>query len=176
MIPSWINLSPGSIRSLTAGHPYWENRLNHLIAGLIPNHDIHLAVLVEPYLQLVLEGVKTVESRFASRRRPPYQRVKRGDAILLKRSSGPILGICEVATAWFYHLDPASWAVIKKEFTEAMCAQDPAFWLSRKSASFATLMRIQNVIRVPPTKCEKQDRRGWVVLTSNHQQMPSEDP
>ena len=29
---------------------------------------VHLAIFVEPYLQLVLEGQKTIESRFASRR------------------------------------------------------------------------------------------------------------
>ena len=176
MIPSWMNLSPGGIRSLTIGNPYWEKRLSHLTSGLAPTYDLHLAILVEPYLQFVLEGIKTVESRFSTRRYPPYQRVKIGDVILLKRSSGPIVGICEVSGVWFYRLDPSSWALIRTEFTQALCAQDPDFWRSRENASFATLMRIQNVTRVSPIKCEKRDRRGWVVLTANRHVLSLEAP
>ena len=168
MMPNWIHLPLGDIRSIAEGHPYWESRLGQLDSRQAPSYNLHLAILVEPYLQFILEGRKTVESRFSSRRLPPYRSVSSGDVILLKRSSGPILGICEIAEVWFYRLDPASWAVIRTEFTQAMCAQDPDFWRNRVKASFATLMRIQNVIRVSPIKCGKRDRRGWVVLTANH--------
>jgi hypothetical protein len=168
---SWIDLLSGGIRAIAAGHPYWEERLGQLSSRPRPPYDLHLAVLVEPYLQLVLEGSKTVESRFSSRRSPPYHKVKRGDVILLKRSSGPILGICEVSDVWFYRLDPASWGLIRSEFTKAMCAQDPDFWRNREGASFATLMRIQEVTRISPINCEKRDRRGWVVLTADHHRL-----
>jgi len=172
MMPDWMGLPDSGIQSMAVGHPYWEERLRLLDSGSEPDVDLHLAVLVEPYLGYILDGVKTVESRFSSRRIPPYRKVKTGDAILLKRSSGPIIGICEVADVWFYRLDPASWIQIRAEFTQAMCAQDPDFWRRREGASFATLIRIHNVIRVPPMSCRKRDRRGWVVLTSNNRRLP----
>lgn len=143
------------------GDAYWEGRLRDLeICGL----GLHLAVMVEPYLGLVLDGRKTVESRFSSRRCPPYQRVGRGDILLLKRAGGPVCGVCEVSDVWSYRLDPQSWHEIRGEFSHALCANDPEFWRVRQSANFATLMRIVHVRKVRPTPVPKRDRRPWVVL------------
>jgi hypothetical protein len=129
-----------------------------------PPCSLHLAVFVEPYLQYVLQGTKTVESRFSLRRCAPYGRVRPGDVMLLKRSGGPIVGLCAVANVWLYHLDPASWQFIRREFTQALCAQDPAFWQQRERANFATLLRVENARTIPPLAFPKRDRRGWVVV------------
>lgn len=146
------------------GDPYWSAKLD-LCLQQSPHHPgLHLAILLEPYLEYILAGLKTVESRFSVKRVPPYQSIQRGDVVLLKRVSGPIVGIAEASDAWFYQLDPVSWESIRGEFTEALCAQDPDFWEIRKSASFATLIRLRNVRRVRPLHFTKRDRRGWVVL------------
>src|ERR1700686_1163065 len=70
------------------------------------NRGIHLAVLVEPYLSLILDGKKTIESRFSTNRHAPFEQVQRGDVLILKRSSGPVEGLCTVSDAWFYQLNP----------------------------------------------------------------------
>ncbi len=147
---------------------YWQGRLNRFLCdGNL--QGVHLAVFVEPYLRFILEGRKTVESRFTSRRYPPYEKVQPGDILLLKRSSGPVVGLCEVASVWFYHLDADSWKTIKTDFAEALCVSDPSFWETRKHASYATLMRITHVSGIAPVKFPKSDRRGWVLLSSgNH--------
>ena len=67
--------------------------------------------------------------------------------------------------------DPKSWESIRKEFTEALCAQDPSFWHARQHASFATLMRLQHVQALIPIPCAKQDRRPWVILPRPSLQM-----
>jgi hypothetical protein len=90
---------------------------------------------------------------------------------LLKRVGGPIVGLCQVGTVWFYHLDPDSLSELRSEFAAAMCAQDPDFWDERSSASFATLMRMQNVHPIDPIHIEKRDRRGWVVLRKRSRQL-----
>ncbi|MBN8564807.1 MAG: ASCH domain-containing protein [Leptolyngbya sp. UWPOB_LEPTO1] len=125
---------------------------------------LHLGVFVEPYLQFILEGKKTIESRFATRRFAPYNQVEKGDVILLKQSSGPIVGICQVTHCWFYELDPESWETIQRDFAQALCAQDPEFWQQRQAASYATLMRVQFVKAIEPIPFAKRDRRGWVIL------------
>ena len=138
---TWKQPLVSNVREAVKNDPYWSKRMDNLDSNISANESIHLAVLVEPYLQFILDGTKSVESRFSVRRYPPFNRVERGDVILLKRSSGPIVGICEVSSAWYYHLDPKSWVEIRSEFTQALCAQDPDFWLARKSASFQEVGR-----------------------------------
>ncbi len=128
-----------------------------------PRCGIHLAVLVEPYLSLILQGKKTIESRFSLNRHAPFEQVQRGDVIILKRSSGPVQGICRVADAWFYHLDPDTWPEIER-YASALCMDDSPFWKQKRGASYASLMRIEEIVRVPNFEIDKLDPRGWVVL------------
>jgi hypothetical protein len=167
---------------MLTGHPLLDSHLRLVLQDntfwqayfdQIPNKHVtfHLAILVEPYLQFILDGKKTVESRFSANRCPPYGAVKKGDIILLKRSGGPIVGLCQVADVWFYHLDPESWKFIKDKFAKAICAQGTAFWEERETASYATLMRIEQVQTIEPVNFTKRDRRGWVVLRNNPAQL-----
>lgn len=154
-----------------ASYDYWGPRLAGLgddDASRKPDHSgasVHLAILVEPYLSYILDGRKTVESRFSVNRCAPYGRVRNGDVIILKRAGGPVIGLCEVAQFWDYALEPDSWQEIRRQFAQALCAQDPKFWKDRQSAAFATLMRITRVTKLTGVECAKRDRRGWVVLT-----------
>jgi hypothetical protein len=128
-----------------------------------------LAVFVEPFLRYVLDGSKTVDSRFSTNRCAPFGQVKRGDILLLKRSGGPVVGIAQVRTVWSYRLNGASWRLIRERFTDALRAQEPEFWERRREATYATLMAIDNVTTVEPVEWEKRDRRGWVVLRNDGQ-------
>lgn len=147
-----------------ANDPFWDRYLARPYRRDSLKFALHLAVFVEPYLRYILEGRKTVESRFSTIRCAPYRRVNPGDVIVLKRSGGPVLGLCKVSQTWYYELEPSTWSEIRREFTESLCAQDPEFWEAREHASFATLMRVTNPVRVRPFHFPKRDRRGWVVL------------
>jgi hypothetical protein len=151
------------VRARVVGDSFWEPYLAQATAGLLPC-GLHLGVFVEPFLQYVLDGLKTVESRFSAHRCAPYRQVQAGDVLLLKRSGGGIVGLAQITYTWFYHLDPTSWQTIRTDFTQALCAQDPQFWQDRIHTSFATLMRIQHVCPFAPIPFSKRDRRGWVVL------------
>jgi hypothetical protein len=124
---------------------------------------IHLAVLVEPYLSLILSGKKTIESRFSLNRQAPFERVFPGDILILKRSSGSVEGICLVSDAWFYQLKTDTWDDIER-FSKALCMDDSPFWHSKRSAMYATLMRISGVVSIPHLSVAKLDPRGWVTL------------
>ena len=140
----------------------WRNSLDAAISGIC---SVHLAIFIEPYLKYVLEGSKTVESRFSIPRCPPWNRVQKGDILLLKASGGPVVGICQISMVWYYHLNPQTWAHLRKDFTDSLRAQDPKFWASRSRASYATLMRVEHVRSLPRFTFPKADRRGWVVLS-----------
>jgi hypothetical protein len=131
---------------------------------------IHLAVFVEPFLRYVLDGSKTIESRFSQNAMPPFGRVDRGDIVLLKRSSGPVVGISEVGDAWHYELNPLTWQKIRSQFWSAMKLENSGFIEQKANASFATLIRLDHVIPCGPIVCSKRDRRGWVILRGSNEQ------
>ncbi len=129
-----------------------------------PGPTAHLAILREPYLEHVLAGRKTVESRFARKLIPPHGVVRPGDLLLLKHASGPLVGLALVGFVRSYVLEPAAWREIRERFSRAMCADDAEFWEERRDARFATLMQISDKLPIRPITVDKQDRRGWVVL------------
>jgi hypothetical protein len=154
----------------------WRARLcRHLSAGVdgltwgtrgeVQRHTVHLAVLVEPYLEWILQGRKTMESRFSLRRVAPYGAVRVGDLLTLKHSSGPIVGMCRVAHVEFFELDASTREQIRSRYSVPLCAENAAFWEVRAQFRYATLMQLTDVRRLTPYACGKRDRRGWVVLS-----------
>jgi len=124
--------------------------------------QIHLAVLVEPFLEYLLVGKKTVESRFSINRVAPFEEVQSDDVILLKRSGGPVVGLALVGHTEYFHLMPKTWSRVRS-FSRQICA-DAAFWKSRRNKRYASLMHIADIIAVEPFAVNKTDRRAWVVL------------
>jgi hypothetical protein len=164
--PTFVDDLTDAVRGIT----FWKNYLQDLRDQESTPFAIHLAIFVEPFLQYVLDGKKTIESRFSSVRCAPFERVGRGDVVLLKKAGGPVVGVCQIRNAWFYNLEEDSWDEIKG-FAREICAEDPSFWQTREGASFATLMRIQHVNKIDPIRLPKRDRRGWVVLKGASQQL-----
>ncbi len=159
-----------SIDEATIDNDFWRDALANVSHGPYSVHGLHLAILVQPYLQYILDGAKTVESRFSMYRIPPFGKVHEGDIVLLKQTGGPICGMCTIRQVWYYRIDVKSWREIRGRFTQALCAEDPAFWEARRKAEYATLMRIDNATRLPPIRIKKNDRRGWVVLAPRSEQ------
>ena len=122
-----------------------------------------LGVFQEPYLTYVLEGRKTVESRLAATRQPPFGRVRRGDILLVKRCSGPIVALAHVSDVWYYELEGRGLQSILERFGTALCLDD-GFVQAKASAAFATLMRLTHVYELSDVEVNKRDRRGWVVF------------
>jgi hypothetical protein len=165
------NILNGDLHARVNDDPLWRPYLADVspVASRAA-FGVHLAIFIEPYLEHVLAGRKTVEARFSIRPQVPYRAVSTGDVLLLKRSGGPVVGLCRVTDAWFYRLDPETWSSIRRDFTEELCAQDPGFWDARARAEYATLLRIGDVRRIAAVSCEKRDRRGWVVLRQRESQ------
>jgi hypothetical protein len=124
----------------------------------------HLAVMSEPYLSLLVEGRKTIESRFSRRRVAPFGEVRSGDVLLLKSQGGPVVAVAEAAHAESFRLDPSTWALVRGRYAKAICAQGDSFWEERSEARYATLIRIAGARQIAPLVVDKRDRRPWVVL------------
>lgn len=148
------------------GDPHWR--------GLRPQGGerspaLHLAIFVEPFLSYVLDGSKSIESRFSTRQCAPFRRVAAGDIILLKAASGPVKGICQVDRTWFFDLRAVSLATVRDRFAEGIRAVDDGFWKQRESAEYATLLKLRCVREINHVACPKRDRRGWVILNGGRE-------
>lgn len=102
----------------------WHRRLLEQIEAEEISVGVHLAIFVEPYLTAVLEGKKTIESRFAVTRRPPYNCIEPDDYILLKKSGGPVIGLALAKSTKFYQLSPTVLADLRKRYARQLFAQE----------------------------------------------------
>jgi hypothetical protein len=128
--------------------------------------QLHLAIFVEPYLTFILDGRKTVESRFSCVRCAPFDKVRANDIIVLKRAGGAVAGICRAEAAWFYKINRQVLTEIQKNFATQICPAESGFWSERAGSSYATLISLTDVVRVPEFRIRKRDRRGWVTIPS----------
>jgi hypothetical protein len=134
--------------------------------GDLESGRCHLAILVEPYFSRLLTGAKTIESRFYRRKWTPFGMVHRGDTLILKRSSGPVGGLCKVAEVHEYDLTEIGLDAVRQRFGAAMGVNEKAFWKYQRQARFVSLFRVERVMPLPPMHCGKHDRRAWVVMHS----------
>lgn len=130
---------------------------------MLQKRNYHLAVFIEPYLSYIKSGKKTLESRFSKNRIAPYGNVKRGDYIFAKRSSGKVEGFFKVDEVWEYDLDGTTLSHIKEQYEELLCVDDE-FWDNKKSARFATIIKILDYRPLTPSDVSKKGMSGWVSL------------
>jgi hypothetical protein len=144
---------------------FWRTRLERCVAPRASN-QVHLGIFNQPFLDLILSGRKTIETRFSRNRIDPYEAARKDDLLLLKQSSGPVVGLCLLDHPGYYELDEAARKLIPERFGEQICATNSKFWEERQHARYASLLPIKAVIAIEPFRVAKRDRRGWVVLHS----------
>ncbi|NCC30872.1 MAG: ASCH domain-containing protein [Chloroflexia bacterium] len=153
-----------ALRIALQDDPFWRAYLHHIEYPQESSVSLHLAILVNPYLQRIFDGTKTIESRFSTQRRVPYRQVETGDIILLKRAGGPIVGIGLVNAPMFYQLTPVLLQHIQMNYADALGITEPAFWDQQARAAFATLMPLLHVRPITPIPFIKRDQRAWIIL------------
>lgn len=125
----------------------------------------HLAVMIEPFLSYILNGKKSIESRFSKRAIAPFYQIEPGDLVLLKLTGGPVVGCFDADTVEFVTLNKEEHDRLQRHYSAAICADD-GFWHTRQDKRYATLVGVRNVHILDPASIAKSDRRGWVVLQS----------
>jgi hypothetical protein len=124
----------------------------------------HLAVLKAGYLDAILTGAKTVESRLARVRTPPYHAVEPGDVIWFKVSRGPVLARATAGTVrYFDDLTPARIKKLKSRYGRDIMGTDE-FWAGRLDCRYATLIWLEDVHPVEPFLPKFRLAGPWLVL------------
>jgi len=127
--------------------------------------DYHLVILKKPYLDLILAGQKTVESRFTRTKRPPFGKVASGDTLFLKESSGPVRAVATAAAVKnFAELTPEQITAIKQQYNRLIKGAEQ-YWQDKADCRFGLLVWLEDVQPIEPLRISKKDWRAWVVLT-----------
>jgi ASC-1-like (ASCH) protein len=128
--------------------------------------NYHLVILKRFYLDMILSGRKTVESRFLKTRRHFFDRLGAGDILFLKESSGPVCGKAKVtAVKRFENLQPKHIEKIKSTYNRAICGTEE-YWKSSINSIYGILVWLTDIERIEPIYIRKSDWRSWVVLTT----------
>ena len=127
--------------------------------------NYHLVILKKPYLEAILDGSKTIESRFTKTKRAHFGRVLPGDKLFLKESSGPVYATAKAATVKnFENLTPKQIIEIKQQYNHYIRGSNE-YWQSKADCRFGFLIWLQDVEPIEPVRICKKDWRAWVVLT-----------
>jgi ASC-1-like (ASCH) protein len=129
--------------------------------------NYHLAILKKPYLDAILDGRKTIESRFYHTNQKWLAQVSAGDILFLKVSSGPVMATATVAAVKnFDNLTARQISVLKSQYNQRICGDD-LYWQEKMNARFGILCWLKDVKPITPRFITKADWRAWVVLTQN---------
>ena len=142
------------------GNNYWKS-----IFHFLNDRQIHLAIMREPYLSLLLNGQKTIESRITENLIAPHQKIKKGDVVVLKKSGGPICGLFEAEDVHFFTLNKEyTINTLKREYNNYLMIQEN-FWENKKNSKYATLIEVKHVLKLSPIFCHVPNRKAWIFLT-----------
>lgn len=126
---------------------------------------IHVAMIWRRYLEAILDGSKTIESRLTITARAPYQRIALGERIYFKISAGPFRARARAARITFLEgLTPARVAALRAEFGSAIQGDDD-YWRFKRTARYATLIWLADVepVVVGP-RIQPQRGLAWLTL------------
>ena len=138
---------------------YWHNKI------IDSKCKIHLALMVEPYLSLILSGKKTIESRFSTKKIIPFNTISVGDIVVLKKSGGDIVAVFEVEKAIFKHLDNENdIEEVKEKYGKDLCLEDK-FWFEKRDANYVTLIKISHLQPVSPITIKRANRQSWLTYS-----------
>ena len=127
--------------------------------------NYHLVILKKPYLDAILDGRKTIESRFYRTKLKWLSQVSAGDKLFLKASSGPVMATATVAgVKHFDNLTAQQISELKGQYNKHICGDD-RFWQEKAGARLGFLCRLKDVRPIIPKFIRKADWRAWVVLT-----------
>lgn len=130
----------------------------------IENRKMHLGVFKQPLLKLMLEGKKTIESRFSKNKIAPYDKISKDDFVIVKESSKKVVAMFTIKEVLQYTMEDTSVKELKEKYNSQIVA-DSEFWnIKEETSNYATLIKIDEVIKLKPFSIDKTGMQSWIVL------------
>ena len=122
------------------------------------------------YIDLMLSGEKTVDIKLSTRRIPPYQCIAPNDQLLIKESSGPLVGTCRIP--WVKNFDLYEGRndlfTILMEYWKSLGLRDEdhvmrMFEKTNHNRYVTVFGLLEPIVFEEPFWIEKHDRRVWIA-------------
>jgi ASC-1-like (ASCH) protein len=127
--------------------------------------NYHLAILKKQYLEAILAGRKTIESRLYQTKQKWLSQVSTGDKIFLKASSGPVMATAIVdKVKCFDNLTAERIAGLQKQYNGQILG-DEHYWREKMYSQFGVFVWLKDVRPIPHLSIKKFDWRAWIILT-----------
>ncbi len=126
----------------------------------------HLLILRPPYLDLILAGVKTVESRLSRRRHPAASRCHPGDVLYLKQAGGDVRARATVArVVEINDIPPGGVARLAQEWSDRVVGSGPddPYWQAKRDARHALFIELADVQPVHIPAAALPRRLPWAA-------------
>ena len=124
----------------------------------------HIAILRQPFFNMVLSGEKTIESRWGMQRVAPYNKVSVGDEILLKETGKDVTATAKVKYVRYFELTPQLVEDIRIKYGKEIGTDKFEDWQTTFQKKYCTLIWLDNVKQIKPMKVQRSNGAGWIVL------------
>ena len=128
----------------------------------------HLAIFTQPWLDLILEGKKTIDSRLSKVQCAPYDKISAGDVVYMKESGGLVKGQFIASKVDTYEdLTLEILRNINTQYHQEIFVDLGFQGLRDKwsDSKYATLIHVSNVITYrKPFPYPRKGRTAWVLL------------
>lgn len=124
----------------------------------------HIAILRQPFFNMVLCGEKTIESRWSMNKIAPYNKVKVGDVIYLKETGKAVTASAKVKRVKYYNLTPEKVEEIRVKFGKEIGTDKFEDWQSTLQKKYCTLIWLEDVKCIEPMKVPRSNGTGWLVI------------
>ena len=124
----------------------------------------HIAILKQPFFDMVLSGEKTIESRWSMNKIAPFNKVSVGDDILLKETGKDVTATAKVKDVKYYEFTPEKVEKIRIKYGKQIGTDKFEDWQLTLQKKYCTLIWLDSVKEINPIKVQRSNGAGWIVL------------
>ncbi len=128
----------------------------------------HIAIMHKAFLDNIIAGTKTIESRWYVTKRAPYGKIKKGDVIYFKLSGGPVTTTATVIDAKFFDLKYTSFKELYEKYGRAIGFSSlQEMNKFAKNKNYCTLAFLEDVKQITPFAIDKTgfgNANAWIIV------------
>ena len=124
----------------------------------------HIVILKRKYLDLIISGKKTIESRWAMNKIVPYHKVNIGDVLYLKETGKDVCAKAIVSDVKFFELNKDIVDDIIDKYGDKICINKNN--KERYNKKYCTLIWVDKVERIKPFSVRRSFGTAWMIYTS----------
>lgn len=137
---------------------------------LLSTPQDHIAIMSTspPYITWILDGKKTIESRFYVNRTAPWDKVFHNDMIYFKESGGEVVAKARAKDVQQYsNLNEEKFNEIVAKYGDEMMLQDITYSDYYKKKNYVILITLENPQKIESFDIDKSgfgNAAGWLVV------------